>query len=62
MKYAVIADNGRHVIFCTRAGTVLLFDNRERARAYAVACALKLSDPTSIIFKPVKYINSAADL
>ena len=61
-KYAVLRISGRRAALCLRAGVVLLFDDRARARAYAVQCALKLPDPTAVVFKPIEYINSPADL
>jgi len=61
-KYAVVCIKGTETTFCTEKGVVLLFDDRAHARAYAVDRALKLKDPTAVRFKPVKYINSPAEL
>jgi hypothetical protein len=55
-KFAVLRINGRRASLCLRAGVVILFDDRARARAYAVQRALQLRRPCDTIFKPVEYI------
>ncbi len=55
-KYAVLRIKDQRASLCQRAGVVILFDDRARARSYAVQRALKLRRPCDTIFKPVEYI------
>ena len=55
-KYAVLRIKDQRASLCQRAGVVILFDDRARARSYAVQRALKLRRPCDTIFKPIEYI------